>query len=79
MFCTCIRVFILNNVSSFYEFQSINKPNIYLERASLVAVIFAPLESVIHDRKPDGFHKAIGSPNTVVDSCIINLRSCFIN
>jgi hypothetical protein len=53
---TCIRVFLLNNVCSFHE--SNNKPNIYLERAILEAVIFAPLESVIHDRKPNGFYKA---------------------
>jgi hypothetical protein len=46
---TCIRIFLLNHVCSFHE--SNNKPNIYLEPAILVAVIFSPLQSVIHDRK----------------------------
>jgi hypothetical protein len=39
--------FLVNRVCSFHK--SNNKPNIYLERAILVAVIFAPLQSVIHD------------------------------
>ena len=48
--------FLLNNVCSFHE--SDNKPNIYFGTGDFSGSNICPLESVIDDLKPDGFHKS---------------------